>query len=197
MTVTTSAPMSLEDYLAYDDGTERRYELVDGVLVDMGAESDINIQIANFLFVCFLQLGVPHYLISNKTEIVVRSRLAKTRYPDLMIKTEALDEAMPSSQRSIVMPEMPAPQLVVEVVSPGEPGDDNYDRDYEVKRQEYAQRGIPEYWIVDPTHGVVLILALEGATYREVGSFEGEDVLVSPSFDGLALTVDQVLRAGR
>ncbi len=196
MTVTT-VPMSLEEYLAYDDGTDRRYELVDGVLVEMGAETDVNIQIANFLFAYFLSLGVPHYLLTSKTEIVVRSRLAKTRYPDLMIKTEALDAAMPRSNRSIVLPEMPVPQLVIEVVSPGEPGDENYDRDYVEKRREYAQRGIPEYWIIDPTRVMVLILVLEASAYRELGWFQGADQLVSPSFTTLALTAEQVLRAGR
>lgn len=165
MAVTTTAPMSLEEYLAYDDGTDRRHTLVDGVLVEMGAESEINLQIAGFLLSYFLGLGIPHYLLTNKTEIVVSSRLAKTRYPDLMIKTEALDAAMPQSERSIVRLEMSAPQLVVEVVSPGQPGDENYDRDYVEKRREYAERGIPEYWIVDPSRGVVMVLALEGETY--------------------------------
>jgi Putative restriction endonuclease len=35
MTVATQSRMSLEEYLTYDDGTETRYELVDGVLVEM------------------------------------------------------------------------------------------------------------------------------------------------------------------
>lgn len=197
MAVTTTALMTLEEYLAYADGTDRRYGLVDGVLVEMGAESEINLQIAGFLLSYFLGLGIPHYLLTNKTEMVVSSRLAKTRYPDLMIKTDALDAAMPRSGRSIVLPGMPAPQLVVEVVSPGEPGEDNYERDYVEKRQEYAQRGIPEYWIVDPSRGVVMVLVLEGTAYREIGVFRGEDSLVSPSFTGLKLTAEQVLRAGR
>jgi Uma2 family endonuclease len=42
MTVATARRMSLKEYLIYDDGTETRYELVDGVLVAMGAESTIN-----------------------------------------------------------------------------------------------------------------------------------------------------------
>jgi hypothetical protein len=33
--------MTLQEYLTYDDGTDNRYELVDGVLVEMGAESTI------------------------------------------------------------------------------------------------------------------------------------------------------------
>jgi Uma2 family endonuclease len=43
--------------------------------------------------------------------------------------------------------EMPPPRLVVEVVSPGKK---DRDRDYIAKRQQYAERGIPEYWLIDP-----------------------------------------------
>ncbi|NJN31651.1 MAG: Uma2 family endonuclease [Synechococcales cyanobacterium RM1_1_8] len=197
MIIASTTPMTLEEYLSYDDGTDHRYELIDGVLVQMGAESEINLQIAGFLLSYFLGFGIPHYLLTNKTEMVVRSRLAKTRYPDLMIKTEALDAAMPRSERSIVLPGMPAPQLVVEVVSPGQPGDENYDRDYVEKRREYAQRGIPEYWIVDPSRGVVLVLALEEMAYQEVGTFRGAEGVRSPTFPQLSLTAEQVLGAGR
>ncbi|MGB8700783.1 MAG: hypothetical protein WCD18_15305, partial [Thermosynechococcaceae cyanobacterium] len=41
--------MSLDEYLVYDDGTDTRYEFVDGVLVEMGNESKLNVQIAMFL----------------------------------------------------------------------------------------------------------------------------------------------------
>ena len=197
MTVAIEQRMSLDEYLAYDDGTDRRYELVDGVLVEMGAESTINIQIANFLFAYFISLGIPHYLITSKTEVAVPSRFAKTRYPDLMVMTEELEAAMGASARSIVLPEMPAPRLVVEVVSPGEPGEENYDRDYVEKRREYAARGIPEYWIVDPTHRIVMVLVLKGEVYRELGTFGEDDSLKSSEFEDLALTAGQVLSAGR
>ncbi len=58
--------------------------------------------------------------------------------------------------------------LVIEVVSPDDPA-----RDLEVKRVEYAQSGIPEYWIVDPRDRSVLVLTLEsGQTqYTESGRF--------------------------
>ena len=60
--------------------------------------------------------------------------------------------------------------LVMEVVS-----DDDRRRDLDTKRREYAQARIPEYWIVDPLHGCVLVLRLqEGATaYTECGAFSG------------------------
>lgn len=37
MAIATQKKMTLEEYLAYTDGTDHRYELVDGVLVEMGA----------------------------------------------------------------------------------------------------------------------------------------------------------------
>lgn len=49
--------LTLEEYLTYDDGTENRYELVDGLLVAMGAESELNVLISSFLFAQFLQVA--------------------------------------------------------------------------------------------------------------------------------------------
>ena len=45
MTVAKNRLMTLEEYLDYDDGTDTQYELVDGILVEMTAEADINIVI--------------------------------------------------------------------------------------------------------------------------------------------------------
>ena len=45
--------------------------------------------------------------------------------------------------------------LVMEVVS-----DDNRQHDLKKKRREYAQAGIPEYWIVDPQKSTITVLIL-------------------------------------
>lgn len=61
-----------------------------------------------------------------------------------------------------------AADLVVEVVS-----DDasSRARDYEDKRRDYADAGIPEYWIVDPTtHRVLVLSRITDSTGR--GSYE-------------------------
>lgn len=56
------------------------------------------------------------------------------------------------------------PLLVVEVVSPS-----TRRLDLEVKPQEYARAGIPEYWVVDEEHQQVLRHELVGQSYhREV-----------------------------
>ena len=51
--------------------------------------------------------------------------------------------------------------LVMEVVSPDDP-----ERDKVTKRREYAQAGIPEYWIVDPTEASITVLTLQGTGIR-------------------------------
>jgi Uma2 family endonuclease len=63
MTVATTRRMSLEEYLNYDDGTDTRYELEDGVLVEMGAENPLNPQTAMLLVLLFADLGIPRKIL--------------------------------------------------------------------------------------------------------------------------------------
>ncbi len=196
MTIATdNRPMSLEDYLAYSAAREVRYELVRGVLVDMGAERRINEKIALWLLSQLLQY-IPVSLVARGTQLCVSSELVTARNPDLMVLTAELDDCLSQASQSLITLDMPAPALVVEIVSPGEPGEDNYDRDYVEKRQEYAARGIPEYWIVDPDRQVVLVLTLHGQTYQEQ-QFIGTDTIVSPALPKLNLTTQQLLSAGK
>ncbi len=188
---------TLEEYLDYDDGTDTRYELVHGVLVDMGSEKRLNEKIAIWLLTQFLQVVSTIDLIARGTQIAVRSRTVTARNPDLMILTEELDHVLSQQLQALITMDMPAPALIVEVVSPGEPGSKNYDRDYIEKRREYASRGIPEYWLIDPVRAVVIVLYLEREQYSEIGSFRNDDRVSSPSFPELNLTAAQILNAGR
>ncbi|MBE9066997.1 Uma2 family endonuclease [Leptolyngbya cf. ectocarpi LEGE 11479] len=194
MTTTTNRTMTLEEYLNYDDGTDTRYELVDGTLVDMGAESDINVVIGSLLFSVFLQFA-PYYCLRRGTEIAVSGTAANTRYPDFMVVTEAGAAALAGKKRSLITFEMPAPVLVVEVVSSSDTNQQSRDRDYIDKRQEYVQRGIPEYWIIDPVEAVIFVLTRVDGEYQEQ-RFTGDEWLVSPGFSELKLSAVQVLGAG-
>ena len=186
---------TLEEYAALDPSElpEGNYELVDGVIVEMGAENDQNLEIVSFLFFVFLKF-VPYTLIRKGTEIAVPSRLVTSRFPDLTVLTEETRAAMKRDRRSLITPEMPTPSLVIEVVSPGEPGSDNYTRDYTKKPEEYAKRGIPEFWLIDPARAVVLVLVLDGESYR-AKEFKGSDRIQSPTFTALNLTAQQILTA--
>jgi Uma2 family endonuclease len=187
--------MALEEYLNYEDGTEKRYELVNGVLVEMPTESPINILIAQFLLVHLVEIGFPLNRLGLKHQIAVPSSEATARDPDLTVHSEASAAAILAQKQALLDVNMPAPLIVVEVVSPGERGTPNYERDYVHKPVEYAARGIPEYWIVDPSRNVVLILTLDGKQYPQQ-AFTGNQAILSASIPGLALTAEQVLNAG-
>jgi len=182
--------MTLDDYLAYDDGTDTRYELVNGELVEMPAESDLNRRIAIFLVAYFLQLGIPYYCLSIGTQIAVSGARATARQPDLVVLSEEAAIALQEFTKGLITYDMPPPRLVVEVVSPGQ----SADRDYRFKRTEYAARQIFEYWIVDPIAATITVLHWVNGLYEEQ-VFTGTAGIFSPELGELALTVDQVLQA--
>jgi Uma2 family endonuclease len=149
MSQSVSSPskyFTFEDYLAYDDGTDTRYELENGVLVDMPPESDENIGIARKLFLELIK-HFPAERVVWGTEVEVTGRRATGRIPDLLVHTEESKAAVSDATRATITRDMPPPALVVEVVSPGQV---NRERDYRYKHTEYAARCIAEYWIVDP-----------------------------------------------
>jgi Uma2 family endonuclease len=195
MTVATAKKMSLEEYLNYNDGTETRYELVDGVLVAMGAESPLNPQIASFLFSIFLGMGLPYYRLVIGHQIGVSSTKATARQPDLIVHSPESDAAI-SHDGKLLRSGLPAPMLVIEVVSNSVKDKKSRDRDYKEKPLEYAERGIPEMWLIDPDRAIVKVGTLVNGLYQ-FQDFTGNQPIVSPTFPGLKLTATQVLTAGR
>jgi Uma2 family endonuclease len=189
MIVALKTPMTLDDYLAYDDGTDTRYELVNGELVEMPAESDLNRRIAMFLLAYFLQLGIPYYCLGIGTQIAVSGARATARQPDLVLLSEEAAIALQEFTKGLITYDMPPPRLVVEVVSPGQS-----DRDYRFKRTEYAARQIPEYWIVDSISATIIVLHWVNGLYEEQ-VFTGTAAIASPELGKLTLTVNQVLQA--
>lgn len=187
---------TFEEYLAYDDGTDSRYELVNGALITLPPESRRNQKIASFLFEAFLRSGIPSDLLTIGVQITVVSFTVSARQPDLVVLSEGCAEALEGVDNGIITAEMPAPALVIEVVSPGDEKSDNYQRDYVEKPQEYAERGIPEFWLIDPSRSVVLVLVLVRGQYNQV-AFRERDRIQSPTFPALNLTAQQILTAGK
>jgi Uma2 family endonuclease len=196
--MTQSAPpltklMTMEDYLAYDDGTDKRYELVDGELVEMPTESQLNASIAKFLFLELVK-RLPVALLSFKdTEIEVTGRRAKSRLPDLMVHSEESRVALDGAKRAILTRDLPPPALVVEVVSPGV---ENRDRDYRYKRTEYAAREIAEYWIIDPEMQQVTLCLWVNGQYDDT-VYTGDTPIKSTVVSGFDLSAANILAFGK
>ena len=68
-------------------------------------------------------------------------------------------------------------------------------RDYVEKPQEYAKRGIPEFWLVNPSRAVVLIASLAGSACK-AAEFRGSDRVQYPTSEALNLTAQRVLSEG-
>jgi Uma2 family endonuclease len=190
---TATKLMSLEEFFAYDDGTDTCYELENGELLTMPPESEINRRIASLLFAYFFKGGILPQYLSMKTEIVVTGTRPTVRFPDLLVLSEAGVQALEGATRSTITLEMPPPRLVVEVVSPGT---ENVKRDYRYKKSQYEARGIDEYWIVDPIEQKVTVLVrVEGLYESQV--FTEEQAIDSPFLKELqiedSLTAIQVL----
>lgn len=193
MTVATKR-FTLEEYLHYSDGTDIQYELVDGALLAMSQPSGLHEDITEFLFLAFkteiqrLKLG----LVAKQGKVAISSprgtRWETCRVPDVVVVDAAQWRQM-RDRESLIRLIDPPPQLVVEVVSPS-----TEVTDYRAKRSEYSVLDIPEYWIVDPLKGCVVVLTLEQGFY-ESQKFKGSDRIESLLFPELCLTAEAVLNA--
>jgi Uma2 family endonuclease len=61
-----------------------------------------------------------------------------------------------------------------------------------VKRDRYAEFGVPEYWLLDPFEPRIEILRPEARKYRVVGSFGPGDTHKSPTVSGLRIPVSSL-----
>jgi Uma2 family endonuclease len=198
MIMTQTAPrlstlMTMEDYLAYDDGTDTRYELVDGVLVEMPVESQSNAAIARFLLFELAKYIPLERLAHKDTEIEVTGRRSRCRVPDLLIHSEESYTAISNAKQAVLLRDMPPPSLIIEVVSPGKA---NRDRDYRYKRTEYAARGVLEYWILDPQEQRLTICQWVEGQYED-SLYEGDCKIQSTVITDLDLSTAQIFAFGQ
>jgi Uma2 family endonuclease len=84
--------------------------------------------------------------------------------------------------------------LVTEVVSSG---DEDRRRDLKTKGEEYAQAGIPEYWIIDPVLDQITVLTLDGQAYLIHGEFKRGERATSKLLPGFAVDVASALTPQR
>jgi Uma2 family endonuclease len=190
MTQAKSKISTFGDYLAYDDGTDSRYELTYGELVEVPPESDENVLISRALDRVFSEIVGFRRVRTHQLAIELPGQ-PKNRYPDVTVLRAEHLEQLQSLGKSAITLDMAPPLLVVEVVSPGP---DNRRRDYLDKRNQYEWRGIPEYWLVDPQDRCITVLSMVDGNYVETIFDKGQTV-VSPTFAELALTVKEILTA--
>ncbi|MCU0570344.1 MAG: Uma2 family endonuclease [Oculatellaceae cyanobacterium Prado106] len=189
---------SFEDYLTWSNAPENylegRYELIDGELVELPTESELNGAIAVYILAQLLAVGfLSRLLRPYQCEIqvsVLERGDAQTRLPDLtVLREEHLDLL---KQRTTITLKMPPPRMIVEVASPGKR---NQERDYSRKSAQYEAIGVDEYWIADPTRDCVTVFTLDEGKYLK-REYQGKDIVPCSTCSALNLTAEQILSGG-
>jgi len=183
--------LNFAEYLKYIDGTEQRYELVNGELIPMSLGTGQHGAVIKFLE-RNLEVDIAE---QNQDWVVlpalvgVRSpkggRWDTCRIPDLVVMPRAQWRSLQTCE-AIIEINQPAPILVIEVVS-----ESTKSTDYRAKRAEYSVLGILEYWVVDPLVNKITILSLDDGWY-DACEFEDDEIVRSRTFPNLKLTVNQV-----
>lgn len=106
ISTSTKRLLTFEEFLAYEEDSDARYELVDGELIEMPTESNENNRIARGLFLELAKL-VPLALLAHKDTEVESGRRATCRIPDLLVHTEASAAALSGAKRAIVTARCP------------------------------------------------------------------------------------------
>ncbi|CAD5915490.1 Uma2 family endonuclease [Planktothrix agardhii] len=189
----TTKPLNLAEYLNYNDGTDTRYELVNGELINMSLGTGKHGAIIKFLERTFdaeiERMGLNWTAIQSVLGIQSPrgGRWDTVRIPDVVILPLEQWRELQNKEAVITM-NQPVPLLIVEVVS-----ESTKRTDYRAKKAEYSVLEISEYWIVDPLENQVTILTLVDGWYDSL-EFTGGDQIQSKTFPNLELTAEQILK---
>ncbi|MFV9504590.1 MAG: Uma2 family endonuclease [Oscillochloridaceae bacterium umkhey_bin13] len=164
-------------YLAMTDASRRLLEFDDGYIEVLPMPIPEHQKILALLYELFVAFIRPRGGLALFAPLRVQIRPRKFREPDLVVLQDAND---PRQLKRYWL----GVDLAVEVVS-----DDDPERDTRVKRADYAEAGIPEYWIVNPLDQTITVLVLEGDQYTEYGIFRQGDQARSRLLDGFTLEV--------
>ena len=189
--ITAQLPnITFAEYLSYDDGTNKHYELVDGKLIEMPPASFLHSDIIDFIADCFKAIAREYKLdLKIKTgDVGVRTGINSSRIPDISVIDGQVWQSYRRDKSAIIEDTL---MLAIEIVSPGV---EQIERDYTDKTIEYQNTGIPEYWIVDPIEQKITVLVLKDGSYVKT-VFTEDMAIASLTFPQLKLTTTQVLSA--
>lgn len=173
-----------EEYLNLD--TNRLVEFTDGVLEFLPMPKLSHARISRYLSDLLRQYVEARKLGETLwAPVSVRLRTGKLREPDVLFLKKG---------RQVTCDVPDGADLVMEIVS----GSDNdRRRDYEQKRTEYAESGIPEYWIIDPETLKITVLVLVKDTYRLHGEFHSGAIATSELLPEFTVNVNEAFAAAQ
>lgn len=172
------------DYLWLTDCSRHLVEFTDGYLEILPMPTRGHQRMVAFLYSTVQTFLKPAGGEALFAPLRLQVRPGKFREPDLVALRSASD--VRSGDRFWT-----GADVVLEVVSP-----DNPERDRVQKRQDYAEAGIPEYWIADPAAETIHVLRLEAGGYVEHSVCGRAGRAASFEFAGFVVDAAEVFDAG-
>ncbi len=171
LNTTEPLKMTYEEFLAWAD-EDTLAEWVNGEVMMTSPASNQHQDISDFL-TALLRIYVQSRNLGVVRSAPFQMKLTHGREPDLLFIQQAHLNRLKSTYL-----DGPA-DLVVEIVSPESIGRDRGDKFY-----EYAQGGVPEYWLIDPQRQQAEFYELQGRYYTlRLGACAGRyESLVVPGF---------------
>lgn len=169
-------------YLKLSEQTNHLVEFTDGDIEVLSMPTSRHQIMLLYMYELLKQFCQPAGVVLIAA-LRLQIRPGKYREPDVLLLRDKRD---PRYQDAYWL----GADLVVEVVSPNDP-----ERDTVTKVDDYAEAGIPEYWIINPLDESVTVLVLDANVYVEAGVYRRGDVARSQLLDGFTVDVGALLDA--
>lgn len=198
--------LTFEEFLAWDDGSDKNFELLDGVPVPLAEPNanheDLIERLCTYLENHSQENNLPYVSRQSKQiRLKTPGEKERSRKADIVVFAKEEWQRMkgsPSSAAAYI-----PPPGIIEVVS------NNWKDDYLIKLAEYEDLGVLEYIIVDyaafggirfigsPKQPTITIYQLENVEYLPGKVFRGQDQIQSRLFPNLVLTAEQIFSMSR
>jgi len=178
------APMTYEEYMREGE-VNLRYDILDGVRCyhtnPTRRHQKMLLAIAEILRAC-AKISKTGKAYIAPCDILIRRFPLRTRQPDVLFMSNARIAANPPA--SDPAPLDPAPELVVEIISPSDSVGV-----LAAKLADYQRVGVQECWVVYPKDRSIEALELSGEDIQSVGVYDSDAAFSSRAFPTLQLNV--------
>lgn len=204
MTYTQAEPKlyNFDEFIIwYPENSKLRYELHDGVIIEMpkprGKYSNLTGSLIEQLLISIREMDKGG-IWTIPRESIVKPMGEKSGYePDIIVLNKGALDAEPRWESESIIQNSDSIKLIVEVVST------NWRDDYYNKFRDYEEMGIEEYWIVDyaalggrkfignPKQPTFFVCSLVDGEYQMI-PFTEKALIVSPTFSQFNLYANEV-----
>ncbi|MDJ1172534.1 Uma2 family endonuclease [Roseofilum capinflatum] len=193
---------SFDEFISwYPEHSEVRYELHDGVIIEMpkpkGKHSNLTGSLIEQLLIVIRQMGKGGIWTIPRESIVKPNREKSGYEPDIIVLNRDLMGLESRWESESIIQHPDSVKLIVEVVST------NWRDDYYNKLRDYEEMGIEEYWIVDyaalgprklignPKQPTFFVCSLVDGEYQ-MTPFTEDTPIVSPNFPQFNLSAQDI-----